>query len=462
MIQLTKTEHRAYILDTNVLIHDPAAVLRFEEHEVLIPMTVLEELDKLKSGHSEVARSARQATRMLSELIADADLSDLATGVPIQANEADPVGTLRFLPHVSPEQARNDLSVPDNQILVAALQAHEERPDRTVILISKDINLRVKAAAHRLPVEDYRHDAVFKDTDAMSEGVFFVEGPIWETLSDYEPLPRGEAHTQPRFRVRGEPVQSWHTGMLIHDSEGFEAIVREVDVRAASAEIETCMSFRNGRNVWGVNARDARQNFAFNLLLDPEIDLVTLAGVAGTGKTFLAMASALALVFDAKQFERIIITRETVAMGEDIGFLPGSEEEKLGPWVRGFYDAIEELIRIQDNATADMAKKLIESRLQIRSLGLMRGRTFHDTLLIIDEAQNLTPRQAKNLLSRCGRNTKVLCMGNVAQIDTPYLTPSTSGLAHMVQRFRDWPHAGHVTLDKVERSRLAEASEELL
>lgn len=461
-----KTPKRIYVLDTNVLIHDPYAVSKFDEHEVCLSMTVLEELDQLKVGQSEAARSARQATRRISEILEASPTVGLEVGIPIRPDKTECPGTLRLLAAGVPDlsDARGhpiDLSVPDNRILTAALVAGQRKPERPVVLVSKDVNMRVKGAALGIAVEDYRNDAVIQDADALSEGALRVDDEIWQGFEQYEYLSATDK-TLPRYKVKGELVDQLHPGMLVHDRETEELIVRDVDPQARVAELEACLSFRNGRKVWGVNARDARQNFAFNLLLDPQIDLVTLAGPAGTGKTYLAMAAALSLVFDERAYERIVITRETVSMGEDIGFLPGTEEEKLGPWLRGFYDAIHELTGTSGEGDEPLGKTLIESRLQIRSLGLMRGRTFHDTLLILDESQNLTPRQVKNLLSRCGRNTKVLCMGNVAQIDTPYLTPSTCGLAHMVQRFRHWPHAGHVTLTKVERSRLAMEAESVL
>ncbi|AGM41013.1 PhoH-like protein [Spiribacter salinus M19-40] len=459
MIQpLNASARRSYILDTNVLIHDPAAVLKFDEHEVLIPMTVLEELDGLKTGRSDTARSARQATRNLSQLLEGHSPAEVHAGIPI--HKASGVGgTLRFLP--TPDLSNSDTfhqATPDNLILAAAIAAGQAPSSSTPIVISKDVNLQVKAAALDLRVEDYRHDSVLRDSDSMSDGVWRT-GRVWGDLEAYE-LGGESASGRPRYAVRGDAVAEWHPGMLVRDDEGFEAIVRRHDDR--EAEVETCSSYRNGRNLWGVNARDAHQNFAMNLLMDDTIDLVSLAGAAGTGKTFIVMAAALSLVFDERAFERVVITRETTPMGEEIGFLPGTEEEKMNPWMGAFQDNLNELLRVQDENVSTAARHFLESRVQMRSMGFMRGRTFTDTLLIIDEAQNLTPRQVKSLATRAGRNTKLIFMGNVGQIDTPYLTPSTCGLAYLVERFLFWPHAGHVTLRTVERSRLAQTSEEVL
>ena len=450
---------RTYILDTNVLIHDPHAPLRFEEHEVAIPMTVLEELDKLKSGQNETARGARQASRTLSNLLDKSPLKGVNESLPIDRGGSNE-GTLSFLnlPSDYGKGGHIDSSVADNMILLSAMEAQSNRGDREVIVVSKDVNLRVKAVALGVLVEDYSYDNALDDGDTMAEGLWSSEdlwnGDLFDSVHDIS------ASGRQRLKVTGACVGDWYPGMLVCDDKKYEAIVREKDGK--EAVIEPCDSYRNGKNLWGVNARDVRQNFAINLLMDDEIDLVTLAGGAGTGKTFIAMAAALALVFEARRFERIIITRETTPSGEDIGFLPGTEEEKMLPWMRAFYDNIQELIRIQDPHVAAAAKPFIESRLEMRSMSFMRGRTLSDTLLILDEAQNLTPRQAKTLATRVGRNTKLICLGNVGQIDTPYLTGPTSGLTHLVQRFRGWPHAGHITLSKVERSRLADMAEKQL
>ncbi|MGD8429912.1 MAG: PhoH family protein [Ectothiorhodospiraceae bacterium] len=464
MVKIEKKPRRAYVLDTNVLLHDPASIFRFQEHDVIIPMTVLEELDHLKRGYTDVARSARQVSRTFSELLDDVPPALVGDGVPLPGGSRDICGRLFFLPALTADTARSLAGESaDNRIIAEAMGVREDRPEESVILVSKDVNLRVKCAALGLPVEDYHNDRAVDDITAMTAGFSVHAGDsLWEPFDGaIESWREGERSF---YRVTGAPVSGWHPGMLICEDQrraGFEAIVREVE--GSSALLETCRDFRaEPHAVWGCRAHDTRQNFALNLLLDPEVDLVTLAGPAGTGKTYMTLAAALHHVYEERRFDRVVITRETVSMGEKIGFLPGTEEEKMAPWMGAFHDNMESLLRTENGWTSPVTQEMLGSRIQMRSPSFMRGRTFNDTFLIIDEAQNLTPKQVKSLITRAGRNTKIVCLGNVAQIDTPYLTATTCGLTSVVQRFRDWPHAGHVTLSNVERSRLALRAEEVL
>ena len=469
MVRLDKKATRLYVLDTNVLIHDPTALYHFDEHDVVIPMTVLEELDKHKNGIREIARTARQISRTLSDLTSQVTFDEIQRGIPIPRISGES-GRLHFLCY-------NDLKLfdalddsPDNRILAETCRLREERPDASVILITKDINLRVKAAALKVPVEDYLNDRAFSDSDAMIEGAQ-VYAPasqngasLWEALNVDVTVERIDHHTF--YQLNGPIPRQWHVGMLVSDSENgaeFEAIIRELE--PSSARLQLLTNYRHHAGVWGVHAHDSRQNFTLNLLMDPDIDLVTIAGNAGTGKTFMTLAAAFQQTLDAKLFERIVFTRAPIPMGEDIGFLPGTEEEKMSPWMGAFHDNMDNLLRNEEGESSwdnGATRQLIGSRVQIRSPSFMRGRTLNDTFLIIDEAQNFTPKQLKSLVTRAGRNTKIVCLGNVGQIDTPYLTANTCGMAAVVERFRDWPHAGHVTLKSVERSRLALAAEELL
>ncbi|PAU74548.1 PhoH family protein [Halomonas salipaludis] len=469
MVRLDKKATRLYVLDTNVLIHDPAALYQFEEHDVVIPMTVLEELDKHKNGIREIARTARQVSRTLSDITSQVSFDDIQQGIPIPRISGE-TGRLRFLCYQDLKPLDNLEDSPDNRILAETCRLRDERPDASVILVTKDINLRVKASALRVPVEDYLNDRAFSDSDAMIEGakVYADAGQdgngLWECLNVEVRVERVDHHTF--YQLSGETPRDWHVGMLVSDSDNgadFEAIVRELT--PSTARLQLLTNYRHHAGVWGVHAHDSRQNFTLNLLMDPEIDLVTIAGNAGTGKTFMTLAAAFQQTLDAKQFERIVFTRAPIPMGEDIGFLPGTEEEKMSPWMGAFHDNMDNLLRSEDGDTSwdnGATRQLLGSRVQIRSPGFMRGRTLNDTFLIIDEAQNFTPKQLKALVSRAGRNTKIVCLGNVGQIDTPYLTANTCGMAAVVERFRDWPHAGHITLKSVERSRLALAAEELL
>ncbi|WP_227369928.1 PhoH family protein [Halomonas sp. M20] len=470
MVRIDKKVTRLYVLDTNVLIHDPAALYHFEEHDVVIPMTVLEELDKLKNGVRDIARTARQVSRTLSELTNAVCFDEIQQGIPL-VNAVSQGGRLRFLCYSDLQPLDHLEDNPDNRILAETCRLRDERPDASVILITKDINLRVKAAALNVPVEDYRNDRVFSDSDVMIGGVkvYTVAGKdgagLWESLNVEVNVERVDHHLF--YHLSGEMPPDWHIGMLVSDSDNgadFEAIVR--DLTPTSARLQLLTNYRHHGGVWGVHAHDSRQNFTLNLLMDPEIDLVTIAGSAGTGKTFMTLAAAFQQSLDTKLFERIVFTRAPIPMGEDIGFLPGTEEEKMSPWMGAFHDNMDNLLRDEKDGTSSWSegatRQLIGARVQIRSPTFMRGRTLNDTFLIIDEAQNFTPKQLKSLITRAGRNTKIVCLGNVGQIDTPYLTTNTCGMAAVVERFRDWPHAGHVTLKSVERSRLALTAEELL
>ncbi|MBA1148654.1 PhoH family protein [Ectothiorhodospiraceae bacterium WFHF3C12] len=459
MVRIDKLQRRAYLLDTNVLIHDPASIHKFQEHDLLIPMTVLEELDQLKKGLTDMARSARQATHGLNELLDDIPAAEVAGGVPLPAAGG---GRLYFLSGAIGESpAGLSGGCADNRIIAEAMEAQRARPEVAVVVVSKDVNLRVKCAAVGLPVEDYHNDRVVEDIDTMTSGVFEGGEAAWE---DFDPdMTSWQSEGRSFYRLSGALVRTWHPGMFIcaGGGTGMEAMVRERE--GETALLEVCQDYRAERHaVWGVRATDARQNFALNLLLHPDTDLVTLAGAAGTGKTFMALAAGLHLIYEARRFERIVITRETVPMGEDIGFLPGTEEEKMAPWMGAYSDNMESLLRTDTGWGNAVTKEMLQGRIQMRSPSFMRGRTFNDTLLIIDEAQNLSPKQIKGLITRAGRNTKIICLGNVAQIDTPYLTATSCGLTALAQRFRDWPHAGHVTLTAVERSRLALRAEAVL
>ncbi|MGJ7460176.1 PhoH family protein [Halomonas sp. MA07-2] len=466
MVRIDKKATRLYVLDTNVLLHDPASLYQFDEHEVVIPMTVLEELDKHKNGVREIARTARQVSRTLSDLTANVDLEQIRSGIPIPRLSGPP-GRLRLLCYTDLKSLEPLEETPDNRILAETCRLRQERPDASVILITKDINLRVKAAALGVPVEDYLNDRAFDDSDAMLEGVRVYPdagSELWNGLALDVSVER-EGH-RVIYHLGGEIPAEWHPGMLVADSDnegGFEAIVREASGQQARLELLT--NYRHGASVWGVHAHDCRQNFTLNLLMDDDIDLVTIAGSAGTGKTFMTLAAAFQQTLDTKRFERIVFTRAPISMSEDIGFLPGTEEEKMSPWMGAFHDNMDNLLRDENGESSwdnGATRQLLGARVQIRSPGFMRGRTLNDTFLIIDEAQNFTPKQLKSLVTRAGRNTKIVCLGNVGQIDTPYLTANTCGMAALVQRFRDWPHGGHITLKSVERSRLALAGEELL
>ena len=443
---------RLYVLDTNVLTHDPRALLRFQEHDVFIPLEVLEELDSVKQGASDVARNVREVSRLLDEIVSDADAGAIQRGLNLPVNDAAKAGKL-FL---ETQPARDNPTTPfgdrtpANRILACALEQDRVQRDVEVVLVTRDINLRVKARSLGLAAEDYHTDRVLEDVSLLPVGA--VEAP---------PRVLSPAAERERFSVPRSRLDECYPRLGLYHADAPQLDCQVVAMEHDTAHLERVADYRatGQHKVWGVQARNREQNFALNLLTDPEVDLVTLLGAAGTGKTLLALAAGLAQTLDEQRYKEIIVTRATIPVGEDIGFLPGTEEEKMTPWMGALMDNLEVLVSAEPGvgswgraATSD----LVSNRIKLRSLSFMRGRTFLNRYLIIDEAQNLTRTQMKTLITRAGQGSKVVCMGNVAQIDSPYVTETTSGMTYVVDRFRHWPHAGHVTLARGERSRLAD------
>ncbi|MBK1650008.1 PhoH family protein [Rhabdochromatium marinum] len=461
-----------FVLDTNVLMHDPTAIFRFHEHHVFLPMMVLEELDAGKKGLSEVARNARQASRFLDEFIRDARREDIEAGLPIhtlsdsaRAIAAPPAGRLFF--QTKPLSAHLAAHFPgtkaDNDILAAALELREQHAEMQVVLVSKDINLRIKATVLGIAAEDYANDQVLDDVDLLYTGRRSLAADFWEHHAKTLDSWKEEGRTF--YRITGPHLSEWFPGecLSLEADPPFEAMVREKRSEQ-EAIIELVEDYSLPRHhVWGICARNPEQNFALNMLMNPEIDFVTLLGSAGTGKTLLTLAAGLAQVLDRSIYREIIMTRVTVPVGEDIGFLPGTEEEKMAPWMGALMDNLEVLTQTEGGEWGRAATNdLVRNRIRISSLNYMRGRTFLHKYIILDEAQNLTAKQMKTLITRAGPGTKIVCLGNIAQIDTPYLTETSSGLTYVVDRFKHWNHSGHITLMRGERSRLADfASEQL-
>jgi PhoH-like ATPase len=458
---------KLFVLDTNVLMHDPTSLFRFDEHDVYLPIATLEELDQHKRGLSDVSRNARQASRFLDEIVTG-DLETIKKGLLIRTREGQQSRGKLFLQ----TEAMNG-SLPstlasgktDNQILSVVRSLQEREPQREVVLVSKDINMRIKARALGLDAEDYFNDKVLEDADLLYTGVRALPKDFWDTHGRDVESWKKDGHTY--YRVRGPLVSKLHVNEFVFDESGDKplyALVKEAQGRIAV--LETLRDYSHAKNsVWGITARNREQNFALNLLMNPAVDFVTLLGQAGTGKTLLALAAGLTQVLDEKRYSEIIMTRVTVPLGEDIGFLPGTEEEKMQPWMGALEDNLD-VLNASDESGGEWGRAatrdLVRSRIKIKSLNFMRGRTFVNKWLIIDEAQNLTPKQMKTLVTRAGPGTKVVCLGNIAQIDTPYLTEGSSGLTYVVDRMKDWSHAGHVTLARGERSRLADHAAEVL
>ena len=458
--------NKVYVLDTNVLIHDPNALFNFEEHDVYIPMLVLEELDKLKSGLTPVAADARHAVRAIDAVLFDSNPEQVSKGVDIKATEDDPGRGRLFIQmsggeiaHVGETSSQKN----DNQIIHDVIELQENMTDCEVILVTKDINMRLKAKGSGIAAEDYQNDQLIKDIDSLTTGYHAVKGAFWEALESVEKIKlTGDSQQLVRLEsleaVVGMPV---YVNQFIFDDTEFVGRIKAVDETYASIELlNTGILMR--QKVWGLMPRDILQAMSMYLIMDPDIDLVALNGPAGSGKTIIALACALELTMEEKRFNRIIATRSTRGLDEDIGFLPGTETDKMTPWLGAFTDNLEALHSEDLDPTG--TSEYVDSNIPIlfKSLNFVRGRSFQHSFLIVDEAQNLTPHQIKTIVTRAGEGTKVVCLGNLAQIDTPYLKPTSSGLTYMSERFKGFQHGGAITLVGVARSRLAEYAEQNL
>lgn len=462
----TTEPRKLFVLDTNVLLHDPTSLFHFEEHDIFIPMVTLEELDNNKRGTTEVARNARQASRFLDELV-NRTTGDITTGIPLDDGSGHgPKGSL-FLQAIKGAELPSNLAnhKADNQILAIALELSQQHRARPVILVTKDINMRIKAKALGVSAEDYTTDKVLEDSDLLYTGALELPEDFWDTHG--KDMQSWQDQGRSFYRIKGPLTGGFLVNQFVYlnnEENPFQAIVRERS--PGMAVLETLKDYSSQKNnVWGIMAANREQNFALNLLMDPDLDFITLLGQAGTGKTLLTLAAGLMQTLEHKTYNEIIMTRVTVPVGEDIGFLPGTEEEKMTPWMGALEDNLDVLNKTDDEAGEwgrAATRDLIRSRIKIKSLNFMRGRTFLNKYLIIDEAQNLTPKQMKTLITRAGPHTKVVCLGNIAQIDTPYLTEGSSGLTYAVDRFKGWRHSGHITLQRGERSRLADYAAEVL
>lgn len=461
---------RIFVLDTNVLMHDPAALFRFQEHDVFIPMVVLEELDSAKKGVSEVARNVRQVSRFIDEVINDTATDDIDKGLELNSarqlnGQSEPCGRLYLQTTVLPDSLPESLpgKNADNSILGTTLSLQKKHPEQVVTLVSKDINLRIKARVVGIHTEDYTTDKVLDDADLLYTGVDELPTDFWDAKSDA--LTSWQEDMRTLYEIKGQPLEECYPHQSLYSDEGagFEALVKKTDQEKTTLVLANDYK-KDKQAVWGVNARNREQNFALNLLMDPDIDMVTILGAAGTGKTLLTLAAGLSQVMDTKLYREIIITRVTIPVGEDIGFLPGTEEEKMAPWMGALMDNLEVLTDSEESGEWERAATtdLLSKRIKIRSLNFMRGRTFLNRYIIVDEAQNLTAKQMKTLITRAGPGSKLIVLGNISQIDTPYLTETTSGLTYVVDRFKNWEHSGHITLLRGERSRLADFASEVL
>lgn len=457
-----KTGLKLFVLDTNILMNDPSAIYHFEEHDIYLPMVVLEELDSHKTGTSEVARNVRQTNRMLVELMSNATHEQIVSGLPIpsfiNSDNKHASGCLYF------QTDEFDQVIPstlpghkvDNTILATALGLQKKYAgQKQVIIISKDINLRIKAGILGIPAQDYYNDQVLDDVNLLHRGLHILENDFWDTHA--KDMDSWQEAGKTFYKVTGPLITQWNPNDCISTEDNqFQAIVKKL--QGNNAVVQLVRDYTQPKHsVWGINARNREQNFSLNLLLDPDIDFVTLQGSAGTGKTLLTIAAGLTQVLDQNRYNEILMTRVTIPVGEDIGFLPGTEEEKMTPWMGALMDNLEVLHGTQVGGSfgRGATQDLLQNKIKIRSLNFMRGRTFLNRYIIIDEAQNLTSKQIKTLVTRAGPGSKIVCLGDIKQIDTPYLTETTSGLTFAVDRFKHWEHGAHMTLTRGERSRLA-------
>jgi PhoH-like ATPase len=446
-----------YVLDTNVLIHDPNALLNFEEHHVAIPMIVLEELDKLKSGHHSVAAECRQAIRLIDKTLGEASPEDVEVGVPIQRGKGGPKGLLSIL--MSRRSEPNSLlpeNLNDNKIINQLIDLHARDKDLRVVLVTKDINMRLKARACGIAAVEYSTDLVVDDVSMLSRGYHMITGSFWDRVSKVETR---QDHGRTWHQVQLiENLPAVHINEFIVDEQGFVGWIKEIQVDKLLI-LDLHQEPLLHQEAWGLKPRDIYQSLALYALLDPDIHLVNLTGAAGSGKTILALAAAIEQTMVTKRYRRIIATRSVQGLDQEIGFLPGTEAEKMEPWLGAITDNLEALHMDDENTHGSVDYILSNVPLQFKSLNYIRGRSFQQSLILIDECQNLTPHQMKTIITRAGAGSKVVCLGNLAQIDTPYLSATSSGLTYLTERFKDFPNGVHIALQGVPRSILAEYAE---
>lgn len=436
---------KTFILDTNVLLHDPQALFSFEDNDLIIPMTVIEELDRFKKELSETGRNARQFSRIIDGLRTKAKLID---GVELETG-----GHLRVDLYteeqmkILPPELRTDQG--DNRILAVALAA-KSRSDSAVVFVTKDINLRIKADLVGLTAEDYETDKV--SIDELYTGTVEVLRPRDEIDLFYS---QG-------FLVLEQEFLANQCLTLIDETNPSHTALARYN-RLLRQAVPLLRAPKDG--LWGIHSRNREQQFAFDMLLNDDIQLVTLVGKAGTGKTLLAIAAGLHKSADEGQYSRLLVSRPIFPLGRDIGFLPGDIEEKLSPWMQPIFDNVELLLgSVEEGSKRKRGyKELVDlGLLEIEPLTYIRGRSIPKQYMIVDEAQNLTPHEIKTIITRAGEGTKIVLTGDPYQIDNPYVDSSSNGLTYVVEKFKGEDIAGHVILDKGERSCLAELAANLL
>ena len=460
---------KTYVLDTNVLLHDPTAVAAFKQHHVVIPMTVLEELDHIKDRRDKtVSREARIAIQMIDKVVDNASPQDIQAGVPVPGSTPEdvPRGTLAIYPD---QRLIGDADVPyldgtqdqanDNRIINVALSLQAENPAEFVCLVTKDINMRIKAKGSGLiHVEDYRRDRVLDDIDLLARGYEHVEGDFWSMISEVDTLREGNCTLH---RIPRKSLPQAYPNMFVHDDQEFIAFVQRVDRDFVYLRCDSRDSLMHKR-FWGLSPRNLEQAMAMSLLDNDSVDMTVMTGPAGSGKTLLALAYGLHAILEQNKYSKLIVARSTPPIAEDIGFLPGTEEEKMAPWLAAFDDNLEVLHGTDESCHGSITYVKERANIQFKSLNFMRGRSFNNAYIVIDEAQGLTQFQLKSVISRVGADSKIVVLGNLAQLDNKYISPLTSGLTYLVEKSKAYPHAGIMHVNGIVRSRLAAFAEENL
>ncbi len=453
---------KIYLLDTSVLLHSPEALFSFRANDVVLPLVVLDELDNFKKGSTELNRNARWVINQLDELRGQGPVNEGVT-LPEGGTLRVDIGQMRKLDTLIPPGFAHNV---DNRILATALGIKSESPERKVVIVTKDINMRVKAEALGLSAEDYRHDQIVELSEMYSGHRELVTSEdVLQQLYEHKSIPVDVVDPGP------VPLTS-HEFVMLRASGG--AITR---YDSTSHSLHQVREMRH--DIWGLRPLNREQRYALEILLDDNIPLVTLAGKAGTGKTILAIAVGLHKVCQEKIYRKLAIYRPVIPMGRDLGYLPGTEQEKLSPWMQPIFDNLEYLLSESGgapnggghqgrkgaggNGGTSRIEYLQETNvLDIRALAYIRGRSLPQQFIIVDEAQNLTPHEAKTIITRAGQGTKLVFTGDPYQIDHPYLDSTSNGLTHIVEKFKDHPIAAHVTLVKGERSPLAEIASQIL
>lgn len=456
---------KIYVLDTNILLHEPLAFLSFQEHDVVIPMTVLEELDYIKDSKKDVARDARVSIRAMENILKDASPEEMTHGVSLAGSvggEHGPSGRLSIYTDLLMAQELQVFTSNenDNRIINVALDLQQSHPDTTVVLVTKDINMRLKAkGAGMRKVEDYRTDQLIDDIKYLCKGYMMFPGDFWSQVTDVQSRQEGRdtIHSIPKSVLPDAYINEF----IIDETKTFAGLIEGIDqevIEVLDLGVERLMS----RQAWGIQPKNIGQAMALHTLLDPHIDLVIMTGPAGSGKTLLALAAALEMVVEKNMYDKIIVTRSTPEIAESIGFLPGTEEEKMAPWLAAITDSLEVLHKHDENTSGSMSYIMEKANIQFKSVNFMRGRSIQNAIVILDESQNLTASQLKTIITRCGEGTKLICGGNLAQIDSNYLSAVTSGLTYIVEKFKHFEGSSTITLEGVVRSRLAEFAENTL